>query len=541
MPSSRRLTVLGLALLVAGAALAQNVPLDALMRGGRIHYSGGRYERARDQFTDALDKFGATVDGPTLADIHIWLGLSKAQLRDFGPAAGHFTTALAADPATADRLRADEQWEYWSWTALVNTARDFYNNAAYDSSLHYALAALKVNPGKSGAYSLVANSYSALERYEEMIETAREMLRLQDNSPEAFSLIGLYYLQKPDSLWTGEMKAARWDSCSFYYGEAIRIYEERFDKTRQQLADLLRINDEERLDRVVFDLVEKSRSLNQEILKKYIEQDLGARSQLAEVAQLSQQLFYAANNLNISSSRAGSAMLRAASETQGENSEKFRARSEQLFVTALEYDPFDFTALFNLGIARYQSQDDTLAEHTFAGVVEGTVAPLAELPEDWQARLLALITPDVVGDGHVQFDPATMASVDSLLALQGRMSGGFGWLYFPDLRDRKDFTAAGPDDASGVFLSIQSPPALENVYLLLGVTQTSIGLSREAAAKGSGREKLEQAIATLKTVTRLNPSSAEAWQNLGHCYRETGQSDRSVEAFRKYQQLTGGK
>jgi tetratricopeptide (TPR) repeat protein len=374
-----------------------------------------------------------------------------------------------------------------------------------------------------------------------MLGTAREMLRLDPESPEGYSLVGLYFLQKPDSLWSAGMKAARWDSCSFYYGEALRIYKDRFASARQQLADMLRITDEGRLEQVVADLIEKSRSLNQQVLKRYIEEDLGAKDQLAEVAQLSQQLFYSANNLNISSSRAGSAMLRAASETQGETSEKFRALAEELFNTALEYDPFDFTALFNLGIAQYQSQDDTLAEHTFAGVIDGTVVPLAELPEDWQDRLLAVVTPEVAPQGYAQLDAPTMASVDSLLALKGRLSGGFGWLYFPDLRERKDFAAAGADDVSGMFISLQSPPALENIYLLLGVTQTSIGLGREGKEPGSGREKLEQAIATLRNVIRLNPSSAEAWQNLGHCYRETGQSDKSVEAFRKYQKLTGGK
>jgi tetratricopeptide (TPR) repeat protein len=533
--------VLTLASALAGVALGQNIPLDALMRGGRIHYSGGRYERAMEQFGQALEQYGDQVDGPTLADIHIWLGLSKAQLRDFGPAAGHFTAALAADPAAAERLRADEQWEYWSWTALVNTARTFYNSQDYDSSLAYALAALQVNPSKSGAYSLVANSYSALGRYDDMLETAREMLRLDPESPEGYSLVGLYFLQKPDSLWPEGMKAARWDSCSFYYGEAIRIYEERYAGARQQLADMLRITDEARLGQVVSELIEKSRSLNQEVLKSYIEDDLGAGDRLAEVAQLSQQLFYAANNLNISSSRAGSAMLRAASETQDETSEKFRAQAEDLFNTALEYDPFDFTALFNLGIAQYQSQDDTLAEHTFAGVIEGTVVPLAQLPKEWQDRLLAVITPEIASQGYLQLDAPTMASVDSILALKGRLSGGFGWFYFPDLRDREDFAAAGADDVADMFLSLQSPPALENIYLLLGVTQTSIGLGRQAEEPGSGSDKLEQAIATLKNVIRLNPSSAEAWQNLGHCYRETGRDQLALEAFRKHQKLTGGK
>ena len=540
MPLSRRLTILGLALCFFGVALAQNVPLDALMRGGRIHYSGGRFERAREQFGQALDQYGGTADAAAVSDIHVWLGLSCAQLRDFGPAAGHFGTAIALDSAAVERIAQDEQWQYWSWTALINHARELYNSGVYDSSLHYSLSALKVNPGKSGAYSLVANSYSALEQYDEMLATAQEMLKLNTDSPEGYSLIGLYYLQKPDSLWGDDMKAARWDSCGFYYDEAIDIYEERFAGTRKALGDTLRISDPARLGEVAGALVTKSRAMNQEVLKKYIEDDLDAADKLAVVAQFAQQLFYAGNNLNVSSSRAGSAMLRAAAETGGEDGEAFRVRAESLFYKAMEYDPFDFTAMFNLGIAQYQAQNDSLSEKTFQQVIDGTVVPLAELPGDWQQKLLDVITEEMAETGYVQLDPATMASVDSILALEDRMSGGFGWFYFPALRDRDEFAAPTLDDAGDMFLSLQSPPALENVYLLLGVSRTSIGLSQEADKKGSGKEMLERAIESLKSVLKLNPENAEAWQNLVHGYRETGQQQKAVDAAEKYQKLTGG-
>ena len=46
----------------AGAAQQRQIPLDGLMRGGRIHYEGRRYDRAKEQFTKALTQYGATAD-----------------------------------------------------------------------------------------------------------------------------------------------------------------------------------------------------------------------------------------------------------------------------------------------------------------------------------------------------------------------------------------------------------------------------------------------------------------------------------------------
>jgi tetratricopeptide (TPR) repeat protein len=524
-----------------GRLAAQTIPLDALLRGARIHYSQGRFERALETFQQALNEHGAAADPAALADIHVWLGLSQAQLRRFEPAAANFVTAIDLDAGTVDRLKKDEQWAYWSWMSLVNVARELYNGDRFDSSLVYALAATKIDAAKPGAYALVANSYSALGRHDEMLATARAMLAVNDDNPEAYSLIGLYYLQRPDSSWAGEMKTARWDSCGHYYGLAIAIYEKRFSDSRRALGEKLGVPAGPRLDEITFALTEKSRSLDQQVLKDYIEKDLKAGKLLAEVAQYASSLFYAANNLNVACSRAGAAMLRASSETNGAQADAFRVRSESLFTRALLYDPWDFTAMFNLGIAQYQSQNDSLAESTFRRVIAGTVVPLADLPAGTRSRLRSLVRPEFLTAGYVQLDLAALAMVDSALMQIGNPAAGFSWLYFPNLRERRDFTAATPDDEAGMYLSIEPPPALENAYLLLGVSQTSIGLAREKAAKGSGRDKLELAIASLRAVLDINPVNAEAWQNLVHCYRETGQEKNALDAARQYQKLTGGK
>ncbi len=528
-----------LAACAPATVIAQTVPLDALMRGGRIHYSGGRYERAVEQFSKALEQYGGQVENTQLAEIHTWLGLGEAQLRNSATAADHFRFALDADSGCAERIQKDEQWQYWARTALINTARNTYNAGVYDSSLVFALAALKIDPTKSSAYSLVANSYSALDRYEEMLATAREMVELDPESPQGLSLIGLYYLQKPDSLWPEEMKQARWDSCASYYDQAIGIYEKQFKEAVKTLGEQLGNDDTGQLDEVARGLVARSRAGNQAELKRFIEEDLKAEKQYAQVAQLASRLFYAANNLNVSASRAGSAMLRASSEFKGDDAVAFRDRAESHFETALEYDPYDFAAVFNLGIVQYQAQNDSLAAVSFQRVVDGAVVGMEKLPVEWHDSLLELITPEKIETGYLSLEGALAGAIDSVLATIGYPAGNYRWVYFPELKEQENFEAATAEDVPSMFLSLEPPGALENIYLLLGVAQTGIGLAWVDAERADDAAGMfNTAITSLLSVLDLNPQNAEAWQNLGHCYRETKQTKKALAAFKKYGELS---
>jgi len=524
-------------------ALAQNVPLDALLRGGRIHYDGQRFERAKEQFTKALDQYGAGADNSTLAQIHTWLGLCEAQLRNFSAAAEHFAVALDADSACAAKIRKDEQRQYYAWTALINRTREEHNADQPDSALRYALAALKVDPAKSQTYTLMANAYSALGRHEEMRGVAEQLLKLDAGAAEAYSLLGLYFLQKPESLWlTPEAKVGRWDSAAYYYNQAIAQYEKRFSEAKSVLAQKLKLDDQSRLDQVAWRLVALSRKQDQNELKLYIEKDLAAARQLVEVAALASQLFFSANNLNVASARAGTAMLRAAAETKGEQSERFRGQAEALFSRAVEYDSTDFTALFDLGIAQYQAGKDAQAEGSLLRVVEGGIVPLASLPDALADELLALITPAAAQAGYLQSAGPTAARTDSVLLSQGRTAAGYNWLYFPELKKTGDFTAASRADLPGMFLSVLPPQLLEQVYLWLGSSQTGLASGMDPVKDKEARlAKFNQAIVNLELTLKLDPRSADAYQNLGICYREIDQKNKALDAFENADRIRKGR
>ncbi|MBM3315956.1 hypothetical protein FJY71_09030, partial [candidate division WOR-3 bacterium] len=286
-------------------------------------------------------------------------------------------------------------------------------------------------------------------------------------------------------------------------------------------------------------LVAKSRASDPAVLDRYIEHGLKVPRQRTELAGVAARLFFAYSNLNVTSSRAGSAMLRASAETKGDTAESYRALAETLFTQALAWDPADFNSLFNLGIAHYQARRDSLAANAFGRTVATAVAPLSLLPA-LRDSLLALVTPANVGTGNAQVPPALAAAIDSTLSARGFLAAGFGWLYFPELKGRKDFTAATAADAGAMFVSAETPVQLENVYLLLGVSQTGFGLAlMEAKRDSAGRARLEQAITNLLLVTKLNPANPESWQNLVHCYRETGQQQLALEAYKKFEELSG--
>jgi tetratricopeptide (TPR) repeat protein len=541
MPSFRRpsFAIILLTAMLFVPLAAQQIPLDALMRGGRIHYEGQRYERAKEQFTKALTQYGATADNVALSQVEFWIGLCDEQLRNHAVAAAHFLTAMEKDTALAGRIRANEPWQYLSWTALISATRDSYNAGDNEAALKYALGALKVDPSKSQTYALVANIYSALARYDEMRAIAGDLLKLDAGAPEALSLLGLYFLQKPDSLWpTKEAKFARWDSAGYYYDQAILSYEKRFATAQAELAKQLKLTDQARIKEVVGRLVEKSRLQDQAELKRYIETDLKAAGQLTEVAQTAGKLFYAANNLNVASSRAGTAMLRAAAETKADTSEQFRARAEALFNRAVEYDSSDFISLFNLGITQYQGKKDSLAEISLQTVIDGAIVSVSALPQPWLDSVLKLVTPAAAETGYTQVTGLLAGKVDSVLVAKGRKSAGYGWLFFPDLKTRKLTGPATLADTAGMFLSLEMPQLTEQAFLWLGSSQTGLATAMfDAGRKDAAKAGYERAIVNLLIATKLEPKNSDAFQNLGICYREINQKDKALKAFETSKKL----
>jgi len=231
-------------------------------------------------------------------------------------------------------------------------------------------------------------------------------------------------------------------------------------------------------------------------------------------------------------------MLRAAAETRADTSERFRARAEALFGQAVEYDSTDFTSLFDLGITQYQGKEDSLAELSLRAVIDGAVARIGMLPQPWLDSVLTLVTPSVAESGYVQISGLLAASIDSVLIAGGRKSVGYSWLYFPDLKTKKLTGAATVADTAGMFLSLEPPRMMEQVFLWLGSSQTGLATTlSDAGKKDAAKAGYERAIANLLIATKLEPKNSDAFQNLGICYREIDQKDKALKAFENADKL----
>jgi tetratricopeptide (TPR) repeat protein len=522
--------------------LAQTVPLDALLRGGRIHYEGNRYERALEQFQKALDQYGPTADATTLSQIHTWVGLSQAQLKRFPDAAESFLTALEKDPEAAARIRANEEWQYQAGISLLTLTRERYFAADHEPALRYALGALKIDPSKAQIYSLIANIYSALGRYEEMRATAYDLLKLDAKSAEAFGLLGLYFLQKPDSLWsTAAAKAARWDSAGVFYDDAIAAYNAKFEAAKTTLGQTMKLSDPARLDELSWQFIRRSRQ-GQASLKRFIENDLKAGKQLVELAGIASQLHSAANNLNITNSRAGSAMLAASAQTRADTSERFRSRSELYFGRAVQYDSSDFTALFDLGIAYYQAKRDSLAEAMLAHVTGRGIIELGQLPPALQESLIARIDAAAAEAGRLEITGPLAATVDSVAATQLGREGVFAYLFVPGLAGSAWTGSPTPEQRGWMFVSAIQPLLVEEAFLWLGSSQTGLAtVLADAKRLDDAKVKYAAAIANLTVAVRLNPRNADAYQNLGICYRELGDKQKALDYFERADKIRKGK
>jgi len=166
-----------LAFVVAGAGLCLSshafaqVSLDARMRGGRIHYDGGRYLKAEEQFRKALDAYGTNAD-TVRAHILIWLGLSEARVGELDSARTHLAAAHAVAPAMTERLKTEKRWT----DLLATLNRDVADSlAAFDAGRASAERVMLVPFSRRGLWGfadasgniVIAPQYDAVREFHE--------------------------------------------------------------------------------------------------------------------------------------------------------------------------------------------------------------------------------------------------------------------------------------------------------------------------------------------------------------------------------------
>jgi len=170
---------------IISLAVAQ-VPLDALMRGGRIHYDAGRYDRAKEQFSKALGSYGANAD-TVRVHILIWLGLSEAWMGELDSARSCLAAAHALTPALTERLKTEKRWADLL-AALGRNAAD--SLAAFDVAHSASEQVVRIPVQRNGLWGfadasgniVIAPEYDAVREFHEGL--AAVMLVKRVESPD---------------------------------------------------------------------------------------------------------------------------------------------------------------------------------------------------------------------------------------------------------------------------------------------------------------------------------------------------------------------
>jgi tetratricopeptide (TPR) repeat protein len=138
-----------------------------------LYLQGVVFLKERDwrKAQEVLEK--ATQVDPTHANAFAALGMSLCDQGKYEVALAPLEKSLQLNPAI-------------SWDARWTLARDYYQLAHYDQALAMSQSALESSHGKAPEIQLlVAQSLTAVGRYEEAAQTLREFVREHGDRPEA--------------------------------------------------------------------------------------------------------------------------------------------------------------------------------------------------------------------------------------------------------------------------------------------------------------------------------------------------------------------
>jgi len=100
-------------------ALAQDVPLDDLVRSGRNYFEMGRFSMAREQFQLAVALYAYQVDNVMLARLFTWTALSELKSGDTALAMDHIQLGVAEDTSTVVSMLSGAGVDYGTLNAAV--------------------------------------------------------------------------------------------------------------------------------------------------------------------------------------------------------------------------------------------------------------------------------------------------------------------------------------------------------------------------------------------------------------------------------------
>jgi tetratricopeptide (TPR) repeat protein len=497
----KELVVLLLIILVI-PLVAQQVPLDARLRGGRIHFQGGRYEKALEQFDLGLRDF------PTSAEARFWKAIVLEKLGRYVDAAANFDTTYKNAPEWLEKTVKDPIFQFSAWNAFLKAGQAMEQNGQYSDAVIFYRRTTVIDPKNPQGFLLLSSVYSALDSFVEVRKMADALIALNPNNQQANILLGMYFFKQAD-----------WDSSLIYYDKAIAAFTQDWDAVKNLISKELK------LDTVQASLVAAKliKYRNERKLETYISDSLKANSKYMTIAKLTDQLSIDEAELNICNLRSGiSALQKVNSVVQDSLQKKYLNIAIDYFYKALHFNPNDFDARYNLGMTYYRAGSDIKAESTFQELVQLSFISLNTVSEKLSQNLIGLIIKDNLSIGYIEVKEPLLEEVEKELTNRVTFTTGYWYVYFWTFK--KSDVLPTEADANKIYLCSLASVAVENLWLLLGATQVIL-------------KKYDDAITSFNTVIALNPQNFDAYQNLAVCYREKGDLKKSYEYYQEWDKL----
>ncbi|MEO0091131.1 MAG: tetratricopeptide repeat protein [candidate division WOR-3 bacterium] len=475
-------------------------PLDALLRGGRIHFQSGRYERALQQFQEALKNY------PNNPEARFWLALSLEKMAKPIDAAENFDTCFTDAPEYVEKMLKDDNIQYSVFNAFTRAGNIMNQNGDYNRAIKYFTRATESDPKNIQGYLQLAQVYGTVDSITKIKEIADKLFSLDSLNPQINVILGKYFFKKQN-----------WDSSLFYYEKSVDQFTNSLQKAKDLLGMELKI-DTPKAESVLFRLSEL-RGTKQ--LETYIADTLKAKSKMTKLAGMSNEVYLIMNLLSNSYFYAGSSALQKANTFTSEALQKpYLTRAQNYFNEVLRYNPLDYDALFNLGFTQYRSGADAEAEKTFGTISQLALLPLAQLKENLAKDLIAKV--DDMKKGYWELSAEMIKDVEQEFVDKKTFKTGYWYLYFPTLKNQTPTELAS--NLNKIFISALDPVAVEELMLFYGAVQTNL-------------KKYDDAIVSFNTVLALNPKNQSAYRNLAVCYREKGDQKKAYEILQEAERI----
>jgi tetratricopeptide (TPR) repeat protein len=473
------------------------VPLDARLRGGKIHFQSARYVKALEQFEAAL------VDFPGNPEARFWKALVLEKTGKFIESAINFDSTFISEPKWLENTQKDEMYQYSAWNAFSKAGLTLEKEANTRNAITFYNRAIQIDPTNPQGFVQLTLAYSEIDS----VDGIRNMYKYDSLNPHVNEAMGRYFFKKQIL-----------DSAMFYYDKTIKIFEQEILAVQNKLSAELNL-DQLKTEIITTALIKR---YNTKLLEPYITDTLKIKSKFQQILKISNELYLTSLLLNNSNFFYGLSAFQTANSVSVESTQfKYLNIANLYFDRILKFDHLNYDANFNIGIIAYRLDKYIEAESVFQILANTGLVPLSSISESLSKELVGMFTTENISDGYFKITTPITNIIDKELEKRTFFSG-YWYLFFTKFKDSKTLPTDAQKDS--IFLSGLDLPVFEELWSYIGVVKTNL-------------KKYDEAIKIFNNIIDLNPKNLDAYRNLAVCYREKGDSQKAYEILQQGEKM----